>query len=140
MINSLSSKKEMRDENVERSFGVLMVDCVVVRYLDLVLEKIFSHWSILNRKMVLPDYSFEKDHSHCSVNTIDTENRKISQQADKVISGMEVKMQKDVDYLETIKEVELIRNDSWDMEGRFEGDTQFSGLGVGGEWFYHSFK
>lgn len=45
-----------------------------------------------------------------------------------------------MDYLETIKEVELIRNDSWDMESRFEGDTQFSGLGIGGEWFYHSFK
>lgn len=124
---------------MERSFGILMVDYVMVRYLDLVLEKIFSHWSILNRKMVLPDYLFEKDYSHCSVNTIDTENRKISQKADEVISGMEVKMQKDVDYLETIKEVELI-NDSWYMEGRFEGDTQFSGLGIGGEWFYHSFK
>ena len=78
MINSLSSKKEMRDENVERSFVMLMVDCVLVRYLALVLEKIFSHWSALNRKMVLPDYLFEKDHSHCSVNTVNTENRKIS--------------------------------------------------------------
>ena len=68
----------MRDENVERSFVMLMVDCVLVRYLDLVLEKIFSHWSALNRKMVLPDYLFEKDHSHCSVNTVNTENRKIS--------------------------------------------------------------
>lgn len=78
MINSLSSKKEMRDENVERSFGMLMVDCVMVRYLDLVLEKIFSHWSALNRKTVLPDYLFEKDHSRCSVNTVITENRKIA--------------------------------------------------------------
>lgn len=118
---------------------MLVVDCVMVRYLDLVLEKIFSHWSVLNRKMALPDYLFEKDPSHCSVNAINTENRKISQKADEVISGMEVKMQKDVDYLETIKEIELI-NDSWDIEGRFEGDTQFSGLGIGGEWFYHSFK
>lgn len=40
---------------------MLVVDCVMVRYLDLVLEKIFSHWSVLNRKMVLPDYLFEKD-------------------------------------------------------------------------------
>lgn len=78
LINSLSSRKETRDENVERGFGMLVVDCVMVRYLDLVLEKIFSHWSVLNRKMVLPDYLFEKDPSHCSVNTINTENRKIS--------------------------------------------------------------
>lgn len=45
-----------------------------------------------------------------------------------------------MDYLDTINEVELIRNYNWDIEGRLEGDTQFSGLGIGGEWFYHSFK
>lgn len=25
-------------------------------------------------------------------------------------------------------------------EERVEDDTQFSGLGIGGEWYYHSFK
>ena len=45
---------------------------------------------------------------------------------------MTVKIQKEADDLKLI-------SDRWNVEEeRVEDDTQFWGLGTGGEWYYHS--